>query len=343
LDTRPIGIEDNFFEIGGNSILSITVAHQMSQFLGCSIYVSDIFRLKTINSIIKKCSNVTFNLIKPLSPEQNKKDIIYFIHPAFSGCEVYQGLVDKLSDFYCCIGVDNYNLHHDQKINVLSELAFHYLSYLDFDNTEGKKILLLGWSLGGLIALEMAYMLEQFYPEKVATRLILLDSHLPRGKTLTYHPHFDPQKGEQTIDEFVDTLIKGLDKTYAEKVLMNKGTEILLGQTKPSGKLGLTRVTLFKALKNSGYKWKDNNLKHYANSFDVVEVNSDHMQMITTILNEWDRYSPIFLGETNFNSQISRSFNFLKRIVEVLKSREMVTSIIALIGFVVYFMISSGD
>jgi amino acid adenylation domain-containing protein len=46
-----IGITDNFFRVGGNSILAIQLSHQMSKALGSDVKVADIFKLKNIKML----------------------------------------------------------------------------------------------------------------------------------------------------------------------------------------------------------------------------------------------------------------------------------------------------
>jgi amino acid adenylation domain-containing protein len=48
-----VGMNDNFFKIGGNSILAIQVSHRMSKELGMDIKVADIFNYKTIAQILE--------------------------------------------------------------------------------------------------------------------------------------------------------------------------------------------------------------------------------------------------------------------------------------------------
>jgi hypothetical protein len=46
-----VGITDDFFKIGGNSILAIQVSHRMSKVLGKDVKVADVFKYKTINNL----------------------------------------------------------------------------------------------------------------------------------------------------------------------------------------------------------------------------------------------------------------------------------------------------
>lgn len=53
LSVNQIGTMDDFFKLGGNSILAIQTSHRMSKELGCDIKVADIFRLKTISCLLQ--------------------------------------------------------------------------------------------------------------------------------------------------------------------------------------------------------------------------------------------------------------------------------------------------
>jgi amino acid adenylation domain-containing protein len=52
LELEKVGVTDDFFKIGGNSILAIQVSHKMSKALGCDVRVADIFKHKTIAQLL---------------------------------------------------------------------------------------------------------------------------------------------------------------------------------------------------------------------------------------------------------------------------------------------------
>lgn len=54
LGLDKVGVADDFFKIGGNSVLAIQVSHRMSKALGCNVKVSDIFKLKNVNMLVEK-------------------------------------------------------------------------------------------------------------------------------------------------------------------------------------------------------------------------------------------------------------------------------------------------
>ncbi|PWJ87911.1 amino acid adenylation domain-containing protein, partial [Flavobacterium araucananum] len=55
-----VGITDNFFRIGGNSILAIQVSHRMSKALGCDVKVADIFKMKNVSVLL---ANIIFDKV----------------------------------------------------------------------------------------------------------------------------------------------------------------------------------------------------------------------------------------------------------------------------------------
>jgi amino acid adenylation domain-containing protein/non-ribosomal peptide synthase protein (TIGR01720 family) len=52
LGISRVGVQDDFFRIGGNSILAIRVSHRMSETLGVEIKVADVFKHKTISRLL---------------------------------------------------------------------------------------------------------------------------------------------------------------------------------------------------------------------------------------------------------------------------------------------------
>jgi len=53
LGSAKIGVTDDFFKLGGNSILAIQASHRMSKVLGCEMKVADILKYKTISQLLE--------------------------------------------------------------------------------------------------------------------------------------------------------------------------------------------------------------------------------------------------------------------------------------------------
>jgi acyl-coenzyme A synthetase/AMP-(fatty) acid ligase/acyl carrier protein len=53
LGTEDVGVEDNFFDSGGHSILAVRVHREIQQQLGVSLQVTDLFRFTTVRALAK--------------------------------------------------------------------------------------------------------------------------------------------------------------------------------------------------------------------------------------------------------------------------------------------------
>ena len=162
LPADKVGIKDDFFKLGGNSILVIKLISIINLKYKSQIKVAEVFANPTPSKLLFIIQFKTrCQIIIQLNQTINKQKI-FMIHPGAAGCEVYVPLANRLANYYSCYGVDSYNLHNTNKISSLSKLASYYLEQIDHNMKESsqKDYILLGWSLGGMIALEIASQLE---------------------------------------------------------------------------------------------------------------------------------------------------------------------------------------
>ncbi|HLX53789.1 MAG TPA: amino acid adenylation domain-containing protein, partial [Aquella sp.] len=151
---KNIGIYDNFFRLGGDSVLAVKLVNRINSKYNCQIKIVDIFISKTVKKLTQaiKETKDNFLLISNLNETIDKPNL-FMIHPAMAGSEVYVPLAQCLSQHYSCYGIDNYNLNNYNKIDNLTDLAEFYLSAIDQiqRNTNGsnQSYTILGWSLGG--------------------------------------------------------------------------------------------------------------------------------------------------------------------------------------------------
>jgi len=93
LGVEKVGITDDFFRIGGNSILAIQVSHRMSQASGSEIKVADVFKYRTPARLVSHCLGQTLINIpgtdarqSPLSFAQER---LWFIEQYEQGTNAY--------------------------------------------------------------------------------------------------------------------------------------------------------------------------------------------------------------------------------------------------------------
>jgi thioesterase domain-containing protein len=181
-----------------------------------------------------------FELVKPYHPKRNGRlPYLVFIHPGHGGWEVYQSVADMLGADFNCIGIDNYNRHHTEKILSLTELASVYLSALADKKWLKEPVNLLGWSLGGHIALEMAAFLEKMGYRHI--NIFLLDTFLP-GPPVKYKRNLAQEWEAQEIIEMAANAA-----SEEEKLAVTFEAEYWLSSIPVSRFLKYTSVILFRA------------------------------------------------------------------------------------------------
>lgn len=297
LDLNEIGIEDNFFRIGGNSILAIQLAHQLSHQFNIKLSVADIFRFKQVRTQAQMIAGAEQpSVIKPLAGNSSNPKL-FFIHPANGGCEVYQGLAEQYAEQHYCIGIDNYNINSDYPIDNLQQLSSFYLQQIQQHDTlhPHEPLTIIGWSLGGQIALEIAAKMEEkgFYNLKV----ILLDSILPDPQLKQLRNQLNNEKIDNKIKHHLQQ--QGYDNHYINRVLKAHAIERQMINEPCSSTIQYSSVHLYKALasddrfndephyrqlENYIFQLSDNNISSCCHHpITIKRINCHHSNIIDTI------------------------------------------------------------
>lgn len=296
---EKISIDSDFSNLGGNSILAVKLLNQINTYFKVSLKVVDILIHQNVTKLAKIITKAkeSFSLITRLN-KKGKKPELFMIHPACSGTEVYTSLAKELSKQYNCYGIDNYNLHHQDKIYNLSALASFYLNAIDSCREEtghlDKPYYLFGWSLGGIIGLEIAAILEQRGVRDI--HLMLIDPIVTDEMLIKYFNLENKQEETQMLEQTL--LTQGHLEQYVNKVIANLACENLMCKQEISSHLHHTKILLFKATEldsklrhicNEAYdyaiKLKYNNLDHITSPSNIQLVlvrDSNHK----TILNQ---------------------------------------------------------
>ena len=286
LGLNKIGITDDFFSIGGNSILAIQATYRMNKVLDHKVKITDIFRLKTIenftaNSRQNELPSGTDLIYTYKSDHDSQLKDMILIHPGNGGAEVYQRLAEKLSEAFCCIGIDNYNLHHTHKIDSLTTIAEYYLNlYLNRFNATQQPLYILGWSLGGQIALKMAGILENRGWKEV--KVVLLDAIIPDIKLNSLKEELDLAQLKLHIK---NRILKDYNASYVDTMLSAVEAEHALHYTDLDEyqTLNSTEVLLFKATeKNPAVE--GNTLLEKMNQYTISELTKNNIETISNNL-----------------------------------------------------------
>ncbi|WP_392562287.1 amino acid adenylation domain-containing protein [Orbus sturtevantii] len=278
--SSEISMEHSFFTLGGNSILAMKLNSRINQVFQVRLSLVDILNSRTIRELALKVmttDKLEFNPVVPLTAISDKPQI-FMIHPGMGGCSVYLSLANKLASHYCCYGVDSYNFYHENKIDQLDTLANYYLSYIDRVLDASKPITLLGWSLGGQIALEIATILEARNIRNIT--ICALDTWLLNPDDLTTDiPIID-------LDKLMAEL--NIPKYLRPNVVSVTEVDKSISLQPISAKLKETNVILFKAIEELQFgalhkKYLVNNIDSYlcsAQQLSVIDLATDHYRML---------------------------------------------------------------
>lgn len=182
LDIDEIGVKDNFFEIGGHSILGVRVIARIDQVLGINLQAIDLLNNQTIEKlaglIMSKGEEQAFSPIVTLKDNQAQGSL-FFIHPIGGDVLCYRELAQAL-DFPLniyglrCRGMDL----ADPPYSSLDEMVGDYVNAVLAVADPSEPIVLAGQSLGGILALALSEALAQKGIK--VKKLAMLDTYAPQ-------------------------------------------------------------------------------------------------------------------------------------------------------------------
>lgn len=166
-------INDNFLDIGGDSILIIKMASQIEKIFGKAISYSLIVEKGNIKNIALLIDNETSsqNMVK-LKIDSKEAQNLFFIHDLSGEVLSYLKLIESLGSGYNSYGL-RFTHDKDDKIDTVKDLALDYTAQI-LKISDNDTYFLVGYSLGGIIAYEMACLLSQQHNKKV--NLIIIDT-----------------------------------------------------------------------------------------------------------------------------------------------------------------------
>lgn len=177
LKLERVGIQDSFFELGGDSLLAIALLEQINQYFKQNLPLSALLGAPTVEQFAPNIEkNYTWSPLVPLQP-QGAKTPFFCIHPIFGVVLPYHELATHLGKdqpFYALqpCGLDGLQ----PPLTSIEEMAAYYIKALRQVQPKGA-YQLGGWSFGGLVVFEMARQLHQA-GEKVSL-LAIFDTLAP--------------------------------------------------------------------------------------------------------------------------------------------------------------------
>ena len=166
---KEVGIHDNFFDLGGDSLVASRLVAQLCEALETKLSIQSFLNAPTIaelaDIIDTRVSSVVTTPATPTSLVRFKtggkrKKPLFLVHPIDGQVFFYQDLVSGLDSERPVYGFQAPGLADEtEPLTQVSEMATHYIEAMRTVQPEGP-YLLGGFSFGGLVAFEMAQQLR---------------------------------------------------------------------------------------------------------------------------------------------------------------------------------------
>ncbi|TSE09244.1 non-ribosomal peptide synthetase [Aquimarina algiphila] len=316
LKISPIGVKDDFFHLGGHSMLAVSIMSDIKLIFGDSLAISVLFQYPTIEKlgeIIRDKKEISKGSpVVQLQKGTSAQEPIFCIHPIGGNVFCYSSMVESIKDSYSIYGLQVPYLYEDGTPHItVEDIATDYIKNIKSIQKEGP-FHLVGYCFGGLIATEIAHQLKD-QGEEVAT-VTLLDTRsplyddseefddaillswfardlaIPYGKTLTINP--EELRACESVDKMFDMVIERAKKGHIVTDDINKdqmrryldvyisnGTALSLYEAKPyNGKINLLRAVQEPLIEQIGINlgWDRCNIK----DLKVYDVPGNHSTMM---------------------------------------------------------------
>ncbi|MDN3362652.1 amino acid adenylation domain-containing protein [Priestia megaterium] len=212
LKVDNLNINDNFFNVGGESLSAVTLISAVREEFKLNLPLKILFKYPTIS----KLCNVLSNELDEIKRDNEKLIVLkegsrslpplVLLHPMDGGLFCYQDLIKELNISNKILGFEafGYDSKEEKTLSNIKLMAEKYVQELKEKFPNGPYNL-IGWSFGGTIAFEMNNILEKM--SGITNRVILIDAPVLE-KNKNYEYKVDSQVSP-TVEYAVDIL--GLD------------------------------------------------------------------------------------------------------------------------------------
>ena len=181
LSVRSISVDDDFHLLGGYSLLGMQLLDEINKEFLIELPLDWLTSNPTIQQQAQAIhtydkKNIYSPLIHFHLTDPSAKNI-FLIHPGGGSAIIYKELAKELQDKLNVYGVESYHLYHQDNTHTnIESLAKFYKNEIIKIDPQGP-FYLGGWSLGGILAYEVAQQL--LLEGKNVQSIFLLDTFLP--------------------------------------------------------------------------------------------------------------------------------------------------------------------
>ncbi|MBV1880342.1 MAG: amino acid adenylation domain-containing protein [Pseudomonadales bacterium] len=190
ISLKTVWRDDDFFELGGHSLLVVKLVALIKESFNIKLPLTVVFSNSVLHELATIIDNIDLQTVwspivdlSTLPPdhgaETSDEHTIVMIHPVSGSIFNYKNLAHQFSGTRC-VGIQAYGMEDGQTpLQDQHVVAMQYIKEMKAQHINGP-IVLLGHSMGGLIALEMANQIEQQPQEGLSVQMVgLIDTYYP--------------------------------------------------------------------------------------------------------------------------------------------------------------------
>jgi amino acid adenylation domain-containing protein len=211
LDVDTVSGLDDFFILGGNSLLAVRAVRMLGERFGVDLSIRVLFEAPTVTELARRISELTAVAASnpPESPltwlrGRQPAPLLALVHPAGGSVLCYRELTAALRPGRHVCAFESTVASGDASVEAL---AARYLDHLPA-GWQPEHTVLAGWSMGGLVAYEMAVQLAR--RTGVTPPVVLIDTQILAGSASA---ELSP---DQALEAFVADIASTLGLAPAE-------------------------------------------------------------------------------------------------------------------------------
>jgi thioesterase domain-containing protein/acyl carrier protein len=180
LHIDSISIQDNFFEVGGHSLLAAQLFDEITNRLGVNLPLATLFEATTIEQLAVLIRDERprdkWTSLVPINTGGTKPPL-FLMHAAGGNVLFYKDLADRLGADQPCYGMQAVGLDgHQSAYDRIEDMAAHYIKEIRGVQPTGPYFL-GGSSMGGIIAYEVGLQLREGGQD--VQLIAMLDTYAP--------------------------------------------------------------------------------------------------------------------------------------------------------------------
>ncbi|HVJ88924.1 MAG TPA: amino acid adenylation domain-containing protein [Labilithrix sp.] len=174
---EEISVHDDFFALGGHSLLAVVLVTRLEAEFGRRLPIQAVFEDATIEGLAKRLresDRATARLVE--LRRAGTRTPLFLVHPVGGSVFCYRALAEHLGADQPVYALQSAHFAGGEGQKTIEDMARAYIADMKRVQPQGP-YRIGGWSMGGVIAWEMARQLEE--SGETTDRLVLLDAHAP--------------------------------------------------------------------------------------------------------------------------------------------------------------------